>query len=353
MYVPIRFFWTQCSDNAFSDRWGDTLWISRHVYNFEHVEITDNEFGFPGYLGAPDSCLIGGGPGKPTPIRCVDFTNGGIDIVCADSIDARADINLNGVAYEVADAVLFSMYFVYGIDVFDISVDGQIAATDVNADGVALSVADLVYLIRVVVGDLTGLPKPAPGMVYEADFEVQAGVLSITDTRARIGAVSIVAAGEVVPSLPEEASDMTLQYNFDGVVTRLLVYDPFGEAYLEGGPVVAFDREVEIESVDVGAYDGLIVASRLTTLPTEYRLSQNYPNPFNPSTTFEFALPTRSEWRLTVYNVLGQTVSTFSGESDPGWVKVCWDASSQASGVYFYRLQAGPFTATKKMVLLK
>ena len=52
--------------------------------------------------------MEGGGDGKPKPIRCVDFTNGGIDIICADSIDARGDINLNGLAYEVADAVMFS-----------------------------------------------------------------------------------------------------------------------------------------------------------------------------------------------------------------------------------------------------
>ena len=63
------------------------------------------------------------------------YNIGGIDIVCADSIDDRGDINLNGVANEVADAVLLGNYFVYGLSVFTINIEGQIAASDVNADG--------------------------------------------------------------------------------------------------------------------------------------------------------------------------------------------------------------------------
>ncbi|MBU0982811.1 MAG: T9SS type A sorting domain-containing protein, partial [candidate division Zixibacteria bacterium] len=79
----------------------------------------------------------------------------------------------------------------------------------------------------------------------------------------------------------------------------------------------------------------------------------NYPNPFNPATTIEFALPQASEWRLTVYNILGQTVDRWSGEDEPGYYKVSWDAGKYASGVYFYRLTAGGYSATKKMILLK
>ncbi len=93
--------------------------------------------------------------------RDIDFFNGGIDIVCADSIDARGDINLNGFGYEIADAVLFSHYFIYGLPVFTINQAGQIAASDANADGLALTVADLVYLIRVVVGDALPYDKIA------------------------------------------------------------------------------------------------------------------------------------------------------------------------------------------------
>jgi len=352
-FVPVSFFWMDCGDNGFSDRIGDTLWVSRQVYSFENQNITDVTYGFPGYFGVPDECLIGGGPGKPAPIRCVDFTNGGVDIICADSIDARGDINLNGVANEVADAVVFSNYFVHGLSVFNVNLDGQIAATDANADGVTLSVADLVYLIRVIVGDSPPMPKFAPGETPEAKLAVRNGVLEIVASDYRIGAISVILEGEAEPKLHEQAAGMEMRYSFDGERTRVLIYNMEGRAFLETGPVLHLGGDVEVESVDVGSFDGFTLVSKINELPRDFHLAQNYPNPFNPSTTFEFALPVASEWKLVVYNVLGQTVRTWDGESEAGYVRIDWDASAYASGVYFYRLKAGEFTSTKKMVLLK
>ncbi len=94
-------------------------------------------------------------------------------------------------------------------------------------------------------------------------------------------------------------------------------------------------------------------------LPTAYSLSQNYPNPFNPNTEIAFDLPTRTHVTLTVYNVLGQQVSTLVNEPlAAGSYVADWDGRSSggagvASGIYFYRLHSEQFTQTKKMVLLK
>ncbi|MCP4597928.1 T9SS type A sorting domain-containing protein [Neptuniibacter sp.] len=88
-------------------------------------------------------------------------------------------------------------------------------------------------------------------------------------------------------------------------------------------------------------------------LPTEFSLSQNYPNPFNPSTSIELALPVASNYLLEIYNIAGQKVESFSGYSEAGIVNVIWEASNAASGVYFYKVSAGTFEATKKMVLIK
>jgi flagellar hook assembly protein FlgD len=88
-------------------------------------------------------------------------------------------------------------------------------------------------------------------------------------------------------------------------------------------------------------------------------LSQNYPNPFNPTTEISFALPSAGHVSLEVYNVLGQRVVTLvDGYREAGEHFVQWnstDASGNqvSSGVYFYRLVAGQFVETKKMVLLK
>jgi hypothetical protein len=102
----------------------------------------------------------------------------------------------------------------------------------------------------------------------------------------------------------------------------------------------------------------------------EFALSQNYPNPFNPVTVIHYALPV--QWkanglregggfhtRLEVYNLRGQRVRTLvDGAQESGYYKVIWDGKDEvrrpiASGVYFYRIMAGKFTAARKMTLLK
>ena len=89
-------------------------------------------------------------------------------------------------------------------------------------------------------------------------------------------------------------------------------------------------------------------------VPAAYALHQNYPNPFNPTTRIEYSVPQNGFASLKVYNVLGQEVSTlFSGIQKAGDHYATFDASHFASGVYFYRLQAGNFNTTKKMVLMK
>ncbi len=353
MYAPVQFFWIDCTDNALSSYAGDTLWISRRVFDFEHNEITDNSFGLPGYVGAPDYCLQSAGPGKPGPQRCIDFQNGGVDIVCADSIDARADVNLNGISYEIADAVLFSNYFIRGLTVFTVNQAGQVAATDVNADGLVLTVADLVYLIRAVVGDIPMAPKLSPQAAFQAEVAVSDGVLSIGKTDAPIGAISLVLDGQVEPTLHESASQMELKTAYDGKVTRVLIYSSTGKGFIESGPVMYLKSAKIVKSVELGSYDGYVVDAKISLLPSEYSLSQNYPNPFNPVTTIEFALPKSGEWTLTIYNVLGQEVTNWHKRTEAGYQKIDFDATQYASGVYFYRLVAGNFTATKKMVLLK
>jgi hypothetical protein len=88
--------------------------------------------------------------------------------------------------------------------------------------------------------------------------------------------------------------------------------------------------------------------------PVAFALQQNYPNPFNPSTTIAFELPKSAAVRLVVYNQLGQEVATIiSGFQDAGLHSVVWDASGYASGVYYYRMEAGEFVATKRLLLLK
>jgi hypothetical protein len=96
------------------------------------------------------------------------------------------------------------------------------------------------------------------------------------------------------------------------------------------------------------------VAGQVDGMPRAFSLMQNYPNPFNPSTTIRYGLPNRSHVTLAVFNTLGQQVAILkNGEQDAGFHEVQFDGSRLASGIFFYRLQAGTFTETKKLILLK
>jgi hypothetical protein len=89
-------------------------------------------------------------------------------------------------------------------------------------------------------------------------------------------------------------------------------------------------------------------------LPTEYALRQNYPNPFNPSTTISFGLPSRSFVSLKVFDVMGRDVATLTFDVlNAGTYSRQWNAGAMPGGVYFYRLQAGAFTETRSLILLK
>ncbi len=89
-------------------------------------------------------------------------------------------------------------------------------------------------------------------------------------------------------------------------------------------------------------------------LPTEYALSQNYPNPFNPTTVISYQLATNSFVNLDIYDMLGRKIKTLVSEhQNTGLHSVTFNASNLSSGVYFYRLTAGSFLETKKLMLLR
>jgi hypothetical protein len=349
-FAPIRFFWIDCADNAVSTKTGDTLLVSDEVYDYDNpIPINDGQASLPSYQGAPDYCIVPYQPGKPELLRCIDFYNGGVDIVCADSIDARGDINLNGFSYEIADAVLFSNYFVKGLVVFTINPAGQIAATDANADGLTLSVADLVYLIRVVSGDALPYDKLSP---VTTSYTYSDGVLSVADP---MGAALVVVRGNVTPELL--ATNMQIMSEFDGTNTRILIYPSPSANQMPSFNGAFLAVEGELVSLEFGSAMGATATARL--VPLTFVLGQNYPNPFNPSTVIEYSVGVKSRVVLSVYNLLGHEIRKLvDGEQEAGRQSVEWDGRDRqgnlvGSGIYFYRLDAGGTSLTRKMVLLK
>ncbi len=109
------------------------------------------------------------------------------------------------------------------------------------------------------------------------------------------------------------------------------------------------------------AVNGISSVNQLSDFPEDFFLSQNYPNPFNPSTKIKYTIPSvtlsgveGSRVSLKVYDVIGNEVATLVNEEKPaGSYEVNFDAKGLSSGIYFYKLQAGSFVETKKMILIK
>lgn len=99
-------------------------------------------------------------------------------------------------------------------------------------------------------------------------------------------------------------------------------------------------------------YSSELLVSKL--IPSEFSLSQNYPNPFNPGTQINYSIPTNSVVILKVYDAVGKEVTTLVNEEEaPGNYQVIFDASKFASGIYYYTINAGSFTQTRKMIFMK
>jgi len=141
-----------------------------------------------------------------------------------------------------------------------------------------------------------------------------------------------------------------------GVALKFLIAGPryFGT----GTPPLENYLDTNLRLITGDARSAVFTTGGITNLntgiPEGYKLSQNYPNPFNPSTNIKFDIPEKNNVTLKVYNVHGQEVAVLAnGEYTAGSYVVNWNASGIASGVYFYTIQSGSFTQTKKLLLVK
>jgi hypothetical protein len=378
-WSPIKFFWLDCSDNSLSNAGGFKLFLEQEVWDLDSIGavprlIDPGLATFPGYAGIPpEVCGEFSVPpsGKLAPRRNVAFYNGGIEFVCAESIDARGDINLNGIQYEIADYIMLEQFFLAGASVFDPHATGSLMASDVNRDGVQADLSDLVYLWRVMVGDAmpnppvsSGSPKDTISVSYSNDaVNIQ--------TQTDLAALKFVFRGAVQPS-PRFASH-PVTYVPSGDSTIVLVTplpDYSSQPSFGSGPImdIESDSGATLISASAATRQGSRVAviidsptdanNHSSALPTHFALHQNYPNPFNGETVITFDLPKGAEVSLDVLNILGQVVWNSTGRYGAGSHQIRWNGTGDggrmvSSGVYYYRLKAGGYVETKKMILLK
>jgi len=217
----------------------------------------------------------------------------------------------------------------------------------------------IVFAVSCNVGYPEGEGNLGIDLLTEPSFGSSVGVLSATRGAAVSVNWSLYHAGAEAmcyefnhymingPNGPEKVGEAL--YN-----SKFYVHDNFGwDHYYEYQNMFDYnlygDPSLVREGVPVG-----IETESLVELPKSFLLMQNYPNPFNPITQIKYALHKECWVRLEIYNILGQKVASLVDEVlKAGYKKVEWDADSFSSGIYFYRLKAGDFVETRKMVVLK
>ena len=139
-------------------------------------------------------------------------------------------------------------------------------------------------------------------------------------------------------------NDFTSRYVVDSIGVDRSYFEVWDDWVLLHGAVIDGIQYGTLTSVQ---YPGV-------GIPNEMVLNQNFPNPFNPSTTITYELPKTSQVSLMVYDILGREVAVLVNErSEAGVHEVRFDGSNLASGVYFYRLQAGTYVQTRKLLLVR
>jgi endoglucanase len=161
--------------------------------------------------------------------------------------------------------------------------------------------------------------------------------------------------GLLVGGPNKNREDAALQFLFTDATPPALCYADTVPSYASNETCISWNAPLVFV---LGYIAGQKVTSmngeKRIPLPRGFRLEQNYPNPFNPSTAIRYGLPQRSHVSLAVYNMLGQQVTVLqNGEQEAGYHDVKFEASALPSGVYFYRLQAGSYTETRKLCLVR
>ncbi len=332
----------------------DPIWIGQYS-NVDFLTIEDNDNTFSDTTGY---VLI-----HPT------LTNGWIYDM-NPALIVIGDINFNQIPWEISDAVLFANHL---IDIthypFNLM---QRRASDCNGDGYYETIPDLVYLINVINGYIVprkisyGLETTA--MVNLQPLNGQSETYSARyESEIPSGGILIrINHGRNSIDSPIISNDMTMLSNdIDGIMS-VIIYDLGGKTISPNSELFRFSSGVPISNSDVteiqisdifGNFIPLGHKSE-SAIPNSFNLSGSYPNPFNSTAAIRFYLPSHSKVDLDIYNITGQVVRHYQEVLPAGESTILWDGNDSngnaaSSGVYFYRLDAGKYSASSKMTLLK
>ena len=199
-------------------------------------------------------------------------------------------------------------------------------------------------------GTASSAPPPVPTLAGPADSAINIQLSPTLSWNAIAGAVSYhlqLSTTSIFTTCIVNDSTLTTPSKATGPLSLATTYYWRVRAKNDGG-YGNFSTTRQFKTIRTTS-----VEQTSEEIPKEYAVSQNYPNPFNPATTIQFAVPKQSFVRLVVFDLLGRNVLTLVSEELPaGYFRTKWNADVP-SGIYFYRLQAGEFVQTMKMIVLR
>jgi hypothetical protein len=378
-YSAVRFCWRDCQDNALISSQRDTLFVSRRVLDMTdidhaHGQRQDNEITgadcrfsvhFGGDCAGCDSLKVGK---KVT--RLVDFQNGGIYICCGD-VEPRGDLNLNGIANEIADARLLADALVEGRDILirgrdilpNVAREAAESASDVNGDGYPLTVADLVYLQRIIIGDAIPYPKVRP-FGDSAEVTFSDGLFSIESPSEIAGVLAIFNCDSNYSVESQSILPVTSFFDITKKELRVLAAcgsdDPDTTYYADcnGRHLPAGENKLfkirgraNLLTTQVSDYNGSLLLTSVGNEPSRrvFDVADRVLTwPERDNARIDFYLPTESDWRIDIY-YQNSFFQSYSGRDIGHKVFQC-DATNWCPGTYTYGLSVGSFYATRPLI---
>ena len=301
----------------------------------------------------------------------ITYKNGSVFIKQLDVL--LGDINLNGFAFDIGDAVRFANYF---IDPVGNALNAQqIANSDVNQDGIPVSIADLVFLIRQIVegpsaaGMITAEASPAKETAEIALLRDQNQTRVSANSATGIAGLHFVFRHDenqtLAPQFSTQLSGFETWHSDREGILRVVIFSFKGER-LPAGNVELFnldDGQAKLEELNLSSASGYLMEAtqkeQTAGKGSEILLEQNYPNPFNQVTQIAFYLANSDLVRLDIYNIRGQKVRKLVDQNlTAGGHVIRWDGKNDsgenvATGVYLYRLSATAGTLCKKLTFIK
>ena len=201
----------------------------------------------------------------------------------------------------------------------------------------------------------SGNVQVSSGSVTFSGSSTDIWILQIAGNYDLVGAVALSGGADAKNIIWQVAGQVTLESGaaMKGVILCKTQIVMITGASLDLGIALA-QTQVTLQANTLVSPGNLSSVIDRGTIPRKSSLEQNYPNPFNPSTTINFSLAKSGQVTMSVYDVLGRQVSVLVNEKrEAGSYEVKFDGSNLANGVYFYRLQAGDFVQSRKLVLLK